>query len=114
MPEKVPEDTSSLLRSPMPGSVVAVSVKPGDNVSHVLEILQMHWTKLCVCKKQTHRFDVLTVNRYFLLILTQKQLHDIALNSGLFVEINCLVHPKIKTFIFKPSDLCSSSFIGTE
>ena len=32
MPEKVPEDTSSLLRSPMPGSVVAVSVKPGDTV----------------------------------------------------------------------------------
>uniref|UniRef100_A0A674E288 Propionyl-CoA carboxylase subunit alpha n=1 Tax=Salmo trutta TaxID=8032 RepID=A0A674E288_SALTR len=30
MPEKVPEDTSSILRSPMPGSVVAVSVKPGD------------------------------------------------------------------------------------
>ncbi|XP_048863075.1 propionyl-CoA carboxylase alpha chain, mitochondrial isoform X2 [Brienomyrus brachyistius] len=30
MPEKVPEDTSSILRSPMPGSVVAVSVRPGD------------------------------------------------------------------------------------
>uniref|UniRef100_A0A673G8L4 Propionyl-CoA carboxylase alpha chain, mitochondrial-like n=1 Tax=Sinocyclocheilus rhinocerous TaxID=307959 RepID=A0A673G8L4_9TELE len=37
MPEKIPEDTSSILRSPMPGSVVAVSVKPGDNVSHLLE-----------------------------------------------------------------------------
>ena len=32
MPEKVPEDTSSILRSPMPGTVVAVSVKPGDTV----------------------------------------------------------------------------------
>lgn len=32
MPEKVPEDTSSILRSPMPGSVVAVSVMPGDTV----------------------------------------------------------------------------------
>ncbi|MEQ2284040.1 hypothetical protein AMECASPLE_017542, partial [Ameca splendens] len=30
MPEKVSEDTSSILRSPMPGTVVAVSVKPGD------------------------------------------------------------------------------------
>ncbi|RXN01049.1 Propionyl-CoA carboxylase alpha chain, mitochondrial [Acipenser ruthenus] len=30
MPEKVPEDTSSILRSPMPGTVVTVSVKPGD------------------------------------------------------------------------------------
>uniref|UniRef100_A0A8C2HYC4 Propionyl-CoA carboxylase subunit alpha n=1 Tax=Cyprinus carpio TaxID=7962 RepID=A0A8C2HYC4_CYPCA len=44
MPEKVPEDTSSILRSPMPGSVVAVSVKPGDNVRHFLEIPQMHCT----------------------------------------------------------------------
>ncbi|ELK14921.1 Propionyl-CoA carboxylase alpha chain, mitochondrial [Pteropus alecto] len=30
MLEKVAEDTSSILRSPMPGVVVAVSVKPGD------------------------------------------------------------------------------------
>lgn len=36
MPEKVPEDTSSILRSPMPGSVVTVSVKPGDTVSQRL------------------------------------------------------------------------------
>uniref|UniRef100_A0A5F8HFE9 Propionyl-CoA carboxylase subunit alpha n=1 Tax=Monodelphis domestica TaxID=13616 RepID=A0A5F8HFE9_MONDO len=33
MLEKVAEDTSSVLRSPMPGVVVAVSVKPGDVVS---------------------------------------------------------------------------------
>lgn len=33
MPEKVSEDTSSILRSPMPGTVVAVSIKPGDTVS---------------------------------------------------------------------------------
>lgn len=32
MLEKVAEDTSSILRSPMPGVVVAVSVKPGDMV----------------------------------------------------------------------------------
>lgn len=32
MLEKVAEDTSSTLRSPMPGLVVAVSVKPGDMV----------------------------------------------------------------------------------
>ncbi|NWJ07282.1 PCCA carboxylase, partial [Crypturellus undulatus] len=32
MPEKAAEDTSSILRSPMPGTVVAVSVKPGDTV----------------------------------------------------------------------------------
>lgn len=32
MLEKVTEDTSSILRSPMPGVVVAVSVKPGDMV----------------------------------------------------------------------------------
>ncbi|XP_010726934.1 propionyl-CoA carboxylase alpha chain, mitochondrial-like [Meleagris gallopavo] len=32
MPEKAAEDTSSILRSPMPGAVVAVSVKPGDMV----------------------------------------------------------------------------------
>ncbi|KAL8190001.1 UNVERIFIED_CONTAM: hypothetical protein K2H54_035245 [Gekko kuhli] len=34
MPEKVVEDSSSILRSPMPGAVVAVSVKPGDT-AHV-------------------------------------------------------------------------------
>lgn len=32
MLEKVAEDTSSVLRSPMPGVVVAVSVAPGDMV----------------------------------------------------------------------------------
>ncbi|XP_025064404.1 propionyl-CoA carboxylase alpha chain, mitochondrial isoform X2 [Alligator sinensis] len=32
MPEKAEEDTTSILRSPMPGAVVAVSVKPGDMV----------------------------------------------------------------------------------
>uniref|UniRef100_A0A8C4V9A8 Propionyl-CoA carboxylase subunit alpha n=1 Tax=Falco tinnunculus TaxID=100819 RepID=A0A8C4V9A8_FALTI len=35
MPEKAAEDTSSILRSPMPGAVVAVSVKPGDTVKAV-------------------------------------------------------------------------------
>ncbi|KAK1803010.1 hypothetical protein P4O66_021539 [Electrophorus voltai] len=34
MPEKLPEDTSSILRSPMPGTVVGVAVKPGDTVAH--------------------------------------------------------------------------------
>lgn len=35
MLEKVVEDTSSILRSPMPGMVVALSVKPGDMVRRV-------------------------------------------------------------------------------
>ena len=35
MLEKVAEDTSSILRSPMPGVVVAVAVKPGDMVRSV-------------------------------------------------------------------------------
>lgn len=38
MPEKVAEDTSSILRSPMPGAVVAVSVKPGDMVRNAIYI----------------------------------------------------------------------------
>lgn len=38
MPEKAAEDTSSILRSPMPGTVVAVSVKPGDMVRNVIYI----------------------------------------------------------------------------
>ncbi|XP_042313548.1 propionyl-CoA carboxylase alpha chain, mitochondrial [Sceloporus undulatus] len=33
MPEKLVEDTSSIVRSPMPGAVVTVSVKPGDMVT---------------------------------------------------------------------------------
>lgn len=35
MLEKAAEDTSSVLRSPMPGVVVAISVKPGDLVRTV-------------------------------------------------------------------------------
>uniref|UniRef100_A0A672NN49 Propionyl-CoA carboxylase alpha chain, mitochondrial n=1 Tax=Sinocyclocheilus grahami TaxID=75366 RepID=A0A672NN49_SINGR len=46
MPEKIPEDTSSILRSPMPGSVVAVSVKPGDNVSEGQEICVIEAMKM--------------------------------------------------------------------
>ncbi|XP_067116146.1 propionyl-CoA carboxylase alpha chain, mitochondrial [Osmerus mordax] len=46
MPEKVPEDTSSLLRSPMPGSVVAVSVKPGDTVAEGQEICVIEAMKM--------------------------------------------------------------------
>ena len=38
MPEKAEEDTSSILRSPMPGTVVAVSVKPGDTVRNVIYV----------------------------------------------------------------------------
>lgn len=38
MPEKAAEDTSSILRSPMPGTVVAVSVEPGDMVRNVIYI----------------------------------------------------------------------------
>ncbi|XP_075056067.1 propionyl-CoA carboxylase alpha chain, mitochondrial [Mixophyes fleayi] len=46
MPEKVEEDTSSILRSPMPGTVVAVSVKPGDMVSAGQEICVIEAMKM--------------------------------------------------------------------
>ncbi|XP_071767542.1 propionyl-CoA carboxylase alpha chain, mitochondrial [Centroberyx gerrardi] len=46
MPEKVPEDTSSILRSPMPGAVVAVSVKPGDTVAEGQEICVIEAMKM--------------------------------------------------------------------
>ncbi|XP_023677899.1 propionyl-CoA carboxylase alpha chain, mitochondrial [Paramormyrops kingsleyae] len=46
MPEKVPEDTSSILRSPMPGSVVAVSVMPGDTVAEGQEICVIEAMKM--------------------------------------------------------------------
>ncbi|XP_047459554.1 propionyl-CoA carboxylase alpha chain, mitochondrial [Mugil cephalus] len=46
MPEKVPEDTSSILRSPMPGTVVAVSVKPGDKVAEGQEICVIEAMKM--------------------------------------------------------------------
>uniref|UniRef100_A0A8C9SCK4 Propionyl-CoA carboxylase alpha chain, mitochondrial n=1 Tax=Scleropages formosus TaxID=113540 RepID=A0A8C9SCK4_SCLFO len=46
MPEKVPEDTSSILRSPMPGSVVAVSVKAGDTVAEGQEICVIEAMKM--------------------------------------------------------------------
>uniref|UniRef100_A0A670YTQ2 Propionyl-CoA carboxylase subunit alpha n=1 Tax=Pseudonaja textilis TaxID=8673 RepID=A0A670YTQ2_PSETE len=36
MPEKVTEDTTSIIRSPMPGAVVAVSIKPGDMLRKIL------------------------------------------------------------------------------
>ncbi|XP_070264748.1 propionyl-CoA carboxylase alpha chain, mitochondrial [Myotis yumanensis] len=46
MLEKVAEDTSSTLRSPMPGLVVAVSVKPGDMVSEGQEICVIEAMKM--------------------------------------------------------------------
>uniref|UniRef100_A0AAY4E6D6 Propionyl-CoA carboxylase alpha chain, mitochondrial n=1 Tax=Denticeps clupeoides TaxID=299321 RepID=A0AAY4E6D6_9TELE len=46
MPEKVPEDTSSILRSPMPGTVVAVSVKAGDTVAEGQEICVIEAMKM--------------------------------------------------------------------
>lgn len=46
MPEKIPEDTSSILRSPMPGTVVAVSVKPGDSVAEGQEICVIEAMKM--------------------------------------------------------------------
>ncbi|KAM4700649.1 propionyl-CoA carboxylase alpha chain [Discoglossus pictus] len=46
MPEKVEEDTSSILRSPMPGTVVAVSVKAGDMVSEGQEICVIEAMKM--------------------------------------------------------------------
>ncbi|MEE6470818.1 hypothetical protein FKM82_009072 [Ascaphus truei] len=46
MPEKVEEDTSNNLRSPMPGTVVTVSVKPGDMVSEGQEICVIEAMKM--------------------------------------------------------------------
>uniref|UniRef100_A0A8C9LZB5 Propionyl-CoA carboxylase alpha chain, mitochondrial n=1 Tax=Piliocolobus tephrosceles TaxID=591936 RepID=A0A8C9LZB5_9PRIM len=46
MLEKVTEDTSSVLRSPMPGVVVAVSVKPGDTVAEGQEICVIEAMKM--------------------------------------------------------------------
>ncbi|KYO39416.1 hypothetical protein Y1Q_0021070 [Alligator mississippiensis] len=46
MPEKAEEDTTSILRSPMPGAVVAVSVKPGDMVSEGQEICVIEAMKM--------------------------------------------------------------------
>ncbi|XP_074532126.1 propionyl-CoA carboxylase alpha chain, mitochondrial isoform X2 [Halichoeres trimaculatus] len=46
MPERVPEDTSSILRSPMPGTVVVVSVKPGDTVAEGQEICVIEAMKM--------------------------------------------------------------------
>ncbi|XP_076847913.1 propionyl-CoA carboxylase alpha chain, mitochondrial-like [Brachyhypopomus gauderio] len=46
MPEKLPEDTSSILRSPMPGTVVGVSVKPGDTVAAGQEICVIEAMKM--------------------------------------------------------------------
>ncbi|XP_061545855.1 propionyl-CoA carboxylase alpha chain, mitochondrial isoform X2 [Phycodurus eques] len=46
MPEKVPEDASSILRSPMPGTVVAVTVRPGDKVAEGQEICVIEAMKM--------------------------------------------------------------------
>uniref|UniRef100_A0A4W4F0Z9 Propionyl-CoA carboxylase alpha chain, mitochondrial n=1 Tax=Electrophorus electricus TaxID=8005 RepID=A0A4W4F0Z9_ELEEL len=46
MPEKLPEDTSSILRSPMPGTVVGVAVKPGDTVAVGQEICVIEAMKM--------------------------------------------------------------------
>ncbi|XP_054430320.1 propionyl-CoA carboxylase alpha chain, mitochondrial isoform X2 [Pteronotus mesoamericanus] len=46
MLEKVAEDTSSILRSPMPGMVVAVAVKPGDMVAEGQEICVIEAMKM--------------------------------------------------------------------
>nr|P14882.3 RecName: Full=Propionyl-CoA carboxylase alpha chain, mitochondrial; Short=PCCase subunit alpha; AltName: Full=Propanoyl-CoA:carbon dioxide ligase subunit alpha; Flags: Precursor [Rattus norvegicus] len=46
MLEKVPKDTSSVLRSPKPGVVVAVSVKPGDMVAEGQEICVIEAMKM--------------------------------------------------------------------
>ncbi|XP_007103792.2 propionyl-CoA carboxylase alpha chain, mitochondrial isoform X1 [Physeter macrocephalus] len=46
MLEKASEDTSSILRSPMPGVVVAVSVKPGDLVTEGQEICVIEAMKM--------------------------------------------------------------------
>lgn len=52
MLEKAAEDTSSILRSPMPGMVVAVSVKPGDLVRTVLPCVSVCVSRGCCRLKQ--------------------------------------------------------------
>lgn len=52
MLEKAAEDTSSILRSPMPGMVVAVSVKPGDLVRTVLLCVSVCVSRGCCRLKQ--------------------------------------------------------------
>ncbi|XP_034274143.1 propionyl-CoA carboxylase alpha chain, mitochondrial isoform X4 [Pantherophis guttatus] len=46
MPEKVTEDSTSIIRSPMPGAVVAVSIKPGDMVAEGQEICVIEAMKM--------------------------------------------------------------------
>ncbi|KAH0624519.1 hypothetical protein JD844_032086 [Phrynosoma platyrhinos] len=46
MPEKLVEDTTSIVRSPMPGAVVTVSVKPGDMVTEGQEICVIEAMKM--------------------------------------------------------------------
>lgn len=82
MPEKVPEDTSSILRSPMPGSVVAVSVKPGDRVSDftfsITTLLPfslfVRWIKMKsgLLKGLCELFQTITTDIYMLYIKIKK------------------------------------------
>lgn len=63
MPEKAAEDTSSILRSPMPGAVLAVSVKPGDMVRNVIYLSAFslyipHKFLLGVTETTGHRFGL--------------------------------------------------------
>ncbi|XP_068124094.1 propionyl-CoA carboxylase alpha chain, mitochondrial [Hyperolius riggenbachi] len=62
MPEKVEEDTSSILRSPMPGTVVAVSVKPGDMVSEGQEICVIEAMKMQNSMTAAKTAKVVSVN----------------------------------------------------
>lgn len=57
MPEKVSEDTSSILRSPMPGTVVAVSVKPGDTVG-LIQSLRDRWHQLLSSRGNNSKYII--------------------------------------------------------
>ncbi|XP_067890323.1 propionyl-CoA carboxylase alpha chain, mitochondrial isoform X8 [Heterodontus francisci] len=46
MLEKVPEDTSNILRSPMPGSVVTIDIAPGDEVTEGQEVCVIEAMKM--------------------------------------------------------------------
>ncbi|XP_048454130.1 propionyl-CoA carboxylase alpha chain, mitochondrial-like [Rhincodon typus] len=46
MLEKVSDDTSNILRSPMPGSVVTIGVAPGDQVTEGQEVCVIEAMKM--------------------------------------------------------------------
>lgn len=91
MPEKVEEDTSSILRSPMPGTVVAISVKPGDMVSapdfyfacHLKSILLAY-----VFKKYTYKAHIILIHLHNYSTVTQKVMLNFSVLLSVSVRTN--------------------------